>query len=132
MMPVATYTIQAKSPIGSNFFILMIKQVTQLGYMTGMNKIKKEIECIARLNELSSCIDEMLAFMLLESLITKEEIAAVKRSPDQAKSLQAHLAAVSSSNKIQLLEYQWDYLPVERLKILIVTDRNQKEFSYNF
>jgi len=97
-----------------------------------MNKTKKEIECIARLNELASCLDEILSFMLLESVITKEEIAGIKRSPDQAKSLQAHLAAVSSSNKIQLLEFTWDYLPVERLKILIVTDRNSKEFSYNF
>ena len=97
-----------------------------------MNKTRKEIECLARLQELTSSQDEILAFLLAESLITKEEIAGIKRAPDQAKVLQAHLASVSAANKMQLLEYQWDFLPVERLKVLIVTDRNSKEFSYNF
>lgn len=97
-----------------------------------MNKTQKQIECLARLQALTSSQDELLAFLLSESLITKEEIGAIKRSPDQAKSLQSHLASISSNNKIQLLEYQWDFLPVERIKILIVTDRNNKEFSYNF
>src|ERR1035438_1673728 len=97
-----------------------------------MNKTRKEIDCLARLQDLTASQDEMLAFMLAESLITKEEIAGIKRAPDQAKVLQAHLASISKDNRIQLLEYQWDFLPVERLKVLIVTDRNSKEFSYNF
>lgn len=97
-----------------------------------MNKTRKEIDCIARYQALTSSMEEVLSFLFGENLITKEEIAAIHRAPDQAKNLQAHLAAISAANKVQLLEYHWDFLPVERIKILIVTDRNSKEFSYNF
>ena len=97
-----------------------------------MNKVQKQTECLKRLQELTTSQDEILAFLLAESVISKEEITAIKRSPDQAKTLQAHLAMISSTNKVQLVEYEWQFLPIERLKVLIVTDRNSKEFSYNF
>jgi hypothetical protein len=72
--------------------------------------------------------EELLAFLVQEYLLSKEELKAIKNSPDQGKLLQAKLALLSEERKIQLLEFEWSILPVERIKINIVTDRGFKEF----
>jgi len=97
-----------------------------------MNKTRRQIDCLQRLEELTTSREEIFAFLFADNLITKEEVKSIKSSSDQAKALQAFLAHISRENKIQLLEYEWHILPVERVKILIVTNRNSKEFSYNF
>jgi hypothetical protein len=65
-------------------------------------------------------------------LILKEEIKGIRSAPNKAKDLQAKLSNLSKEGKLQLLEYEWNLLPVERIKISIVTDRVSKDFSYNF
>jgi hypothetical protein len=94
-----------------------------------MRNTKREIECLKRLQELSPVYEELIAFFMQELLMTKEELKIIKSSPEQGKLLQAKLASLSVENKIQLLEYEWSILPVERIKISIVTDRGFKEFS---
>lgn len=97
-----------------------------------MNRKSDEIKCLSRLDTLTPSYDAILDFLLGENLITKDEVKAYRSAADVAKVLHTHLAATSKANKLQLLEYSWEILPVERIKILIVTDRNNKEFSYNF
>ena len=93
---------------------------------------KREIECLARLNDLNGAVDDVLQFLLSEKLVTKEEIKFIQHSSDQPKNLQATLKKLSSTDKLQLVEYEWTILPVERIKIHIVTDRATREFTYNF
>lgn len=97
-----------------------------------MNKTRRQIDCLQRLEELTTCRDEIFAFLFDEKLITKEEIKDIKSTSNPSQGLHVFLAKLSSDNKIQLLEYEWQLLPVERIKLLILTDRNNKEFSYNF
>ena|SRR5579884_4264038 len=98
-----------------------------------MARISKEIECIARLEEISGGSQDMiLEFLTQESLVSKEQRKAMLSSSDVAKAIHTHLASLQRDNKLQLLEYEWIVLPVERVKITIITDRNSKEFSYNF
>lgn len=97
-----------------------------------INKTKREIECISRLQGLSLAIDDILGFLLSESMITKEQIKHLRSSADQAKMLHSYLLNLSKENRLQLLEYEWQVLPVERIKILLISDKNSKEFSYNF
>lgn len=93
-----------------------------------MRNTKREIECLKRLQELSPVYEELIAFFLQENLLSKEELKVIKTSPDQGKLLQAKLAALSDERKLQLLEYEWSLLPVERIKVNVVTDRGFKEF----
>lgn len=93
-----------------------------------MRNTKREVECIKRLQQLTPMYEELLAFLVQEYLLSKEELKAIKNSPDQGKLLQAKLALLSEERKIQLLEFEWSILPVERIKINIVTDRGFKEF----
>lgn len=97
-----------------------------------MSNQRREIECIARLQSLDSSVENILVFLLGEGLVSKEQIKTVKGSPDLAKDVQKLLAGLSQTGKLQLLEYEWHILPVERIRIHIVTDRNNQEFAYNF
>jgi hypothetical protein len=92
----------------------------------------KEIESLARLNELISAYDSILEFLLAENLISREEVKAIKSSSETPKVLHTKLAHLSKTLKLQLLEYEWVVLPLERVKITIVTDRDSKEFSYGY
>ncbi len=96
------------------------------------NKRSKEIECLMRLDELNAIYDEILDFMNKEDLITRPEAVAIRSSSEIPKMIHAKLQTLSKANKIQLLEYEWVILPMERIKIVVVTDRNSREFSYGF
>ena len=93
-----------------------------------MRHTKREIECLKRLQQLSPVYEELITFFLQEKLISSEELKIMRQSPEQARLLQAKLAILSSEQKIQLLEYEWVVLPVERIKLVIVTDRGHREF----
>jgi hypothetical protein len=71
---------------------------------------------------------ELIAFFVQEKLITEEELKALRQSPEQERTLQAKLASLSAEDKIQLLEYEWTILPLERIKLNIVTASGHREF----
>jgi hypothetical protein len=95
-----------------------------------MRNSKREVECLKRLQELSPVYDELLQFLDQEFLISKEELKVIKNSPEKSKLLQAKLALLSDERKLQLVEYIWQVLPVERISVTIVSERAMKEFAY--
>ena len=101
-----------------------------------MNKnqdtIRKEIECLSRLNSINSGMNDILEFLLSDKLITKEDIKSIAASSDRSRMTQTLLTRLSSEDKLQLLEFNWILLPIERINIIIVTKQTHKEFSYNF
>lgn len=96
-----------------------------------MKNTNKEIQCLARLDELMATNGTIMEFLVAEDLMTKEQRKGLLASSDVAKSLQTYLAAMKGK-QLQLLEYEWVVLPQERLKVTIITDRNSKEFSFNY
>lgn len=94
-----------------------------------MKSSKREIECLKRLQELSPVYDELKAFLVQELLLSQEELRVINIGPDQAKLLQVKLQNLREDRKVQLLEYEWTLLPVERIKLLLVTDRGMREFA---
>ena len=96
-----------------------------------MSKTNLEIKCLARLDELIASNDTIMEFLVAEELMSKEERRFMGKSADVPKILQAFLAKMKGK-QLQLLEYEWILLPEERLKVTIITDRNSREFSYNY
>ena len=96
-----------------------------------MGKASREIECLMRLDELTPSYDGILEFLQSEDLLSREESKAIRSSSEIAKRLHTLLAVLSKTNKLQLLEYEWIMLPVERIKVMIVTNRASKEFSWD-
>jgi hypothetical protein len=97
-----------------------------------MNRASREIECLAKLDSLTPSYDGIIEYLHSEDLLSREEGKAMRSSADVAKVLHTKLASLSKSNKLQLLEYEWVVLPVERMKITIITDRMSKEFSHGY
>ena len=96
-----------------------------------MNKIRREIECLNRLQQLTGQLFEIILFLKEEGLMDDNHIRTVKGSSDTSKDLQAMLRELQVKGKLQLLEYTWNVLPVENIIVYVVTDRNQREFVYN-
>ena len=93
---------------------------------------KREIECLMRLQELSSAFSEILYFLVDEKLITADHAKSVQQNSDKARSMHTCLHELNKQEKFQLMEFTWEILPIERIKINLVTDRNSREFTWNF
>lgn len=87
--------------------------------------------CLQRLQEMTNQLGDILVFLKQENLIDEQKIKSVTTSPEYPKELQVILRDLQVRQKFQLLEYEWNLLPVENIRIFIVTDRDQKEFIYN-
>lgn len=96
-----------------------------------MSKVKREIECLNRLQEMTGQLEDILSFLKQESLVDDNQIKSVKLSADHAKEIRGILQDLKMRQKLQLLQYEWSVLPVETICITVITDRNQKEFSFN-
>lgn len=90
----------------------------------------KEIEFLTRLQQLTHQLEDILFFLKQEGLIDDVQIKSVKSSPDHPKDVHKMLSTLKISGKLLLLEYTWEVLPIERMKLLIITERNSKEFIY--
>ena len=87
-------------------------------------KTKREVECLQHLHNHTPVFEEIIQFLGKEYLLTAEELKAIRTSPEKAKLLQGHLAHLSQNRTLQLLEYVWEILPVERIRITIVSNQN--------
>lgn len=96
-----------------------------------MSKAVDEINCLKRLNERTHQLDDILMFLKQEEIIGDNEPRVVRQSADKEKELYKLLNSLKKTNKVQLLQYEWSILPVENIRIHIITDRNQREFTYN-
>jgi len=99
--------------------------------MSTGNKLKREIECLSRLQDLTGQLGDILQFLKLENLVDDNQMKSVKLAADHAKEVQGILRDLQLAQKLQLLEYEWSVLPVENITITLVTDRNKKEFSFH-
>ena len=69
-------------------------------------------------------------FLLDERLIKKEELTDLDRPEEKAKYLVNTFDHFLEEELVMLIDWEWVILPIERLKITIVTDNLQKEFTY--
>jgi hypothetical protein len=104
-----------------------------------MSKRRTEVDCLERLNDRVNALDDIMSFLVEEGLMDLENIKTIKGSSTPAVLLHTYITAVHkdsehrfSRNSLQLLEYEWHILPVERIKITMVTDRATRDFTYNF
>lgn len=94
------------------------------------NKTNK-ILCLQRLQDVTGQLPDILEFLKQEQLIDDVMMKSVKQSSDYAKEIYTILSDLQVRNKLQLLEYEWNVLPVENILLTIITERNQREFTFN-
>lgn len=90
----------------------------------------RKIEFLNRLFKLAACYDEMLDFFKNEKLISDFQLDSLKNDSDKAKYIVEMLENLKQHDKLLLLDYEWQILPIERLKLTVITERVSKEFGY--
>ncbi len=93
---------------------------------------QKHVDMLARLMKLTNCQEDLVDFMKHEKLITGGEIGELLMEHDKAKYICKLLFEAQSNEKLQLLSFDWVVLPVERLRLKLVTDMSTKEFVYHY
>jgi len=92
---------------------------------------KRHYNCLARFMQKDEMFfDNIREFLIDERLIKKEELTNVDRPEERVKYLLNTLNRIQKDELVMLVDWEWMLLPVERLKITIVTDNLQKEFTY--
>jgi hypothetical protein len=84
-----------------------------------------------RFQDRTQNLSEIIEFLKNEKLISDAQIKAIKQGSDFCKEVQNILHLLQGNEKLQLLEYEWNILPTEHIKILIVTDRAQRDFRFD-
>jgi hypothetical protein len=96
-----------------------------------VKKQNKQIECVLRfMKKNEAFFMEITDFLIDERLMKREELTNIDRPTERAKFLVDKLQKILDTEAVMLVDWEWIVLPVERLKILIVTDTQQKEFAY--
>lgn len=96
-----------------------------------MSQVTNQILCLQRLQDTTGQLEDIIQFLKLEQLVDDNQMKSVKLSADRAKEVQQILRNLQVTNKLQLLVYEWNVLPVENICISIITERNQRDFSFN-
>lgn len=91
-----------------------------------------KLQFIERLLKLSHCTDEMMQFLVNDKLLNDQEVQAIRNAVDQPRLILSTLEGLKKQDKLLLLDFEWLLLPVERLKLTLITEREKREFVYNF
>jgi hypothetical protein len=71
-------------------------------------------------------------FLMSEKIIDLPTLHELAAASDKGKLLLQLIESAVVADKIQLAEYNWEFLPQERLRLKLVTSMNTKEFSLNY
>lgn len=90
------------------------------------------VDCLKRLCKMSGCYAEIVQFLLDEKIIDQPTLIQLGMEYDKETSLCEILFKSSKQEKIQLLDFEWSILPVERIRLKIVTDMSTVEYTHNY
>lgn len=89
-----------------------------------------KIDCLDRMFKLAQNMGELVNFLYDEKLINRNDVESVGKEPDKARAVYELLKRLKDEDKLLLLDYEWTILPVERIKVSIVTEVVAREFTY--
>lgn len=92
----------------------------------------KEIECLARLFKLTNCYEDFVDHLLDEKILSADRITDLKLELNKPKFLYETLKEAEKEDKLLLLSFDWALLPVERIRVRLVTTRNSRDFTYHY
>jgi hypothetical protein len=95
-----------------------------------MSILNNKIECIKRLIKLDHH-HELTSWMIEAKIVTVDALKANSKSDQYvAELIYLTLKQACTDEKIILLDYEWTILPKERIKVLIITEKESQSFIY--
>jgi len=92
-----------------------------------------KLECLQRLSKKTSCLREMTGFLVQEKLINRTQEKTIytnKNSQLIIREVHNLLTSLLDEEEVQLVDYMWNILPVEQIRITIVSDNEKREFTF--
>jgi hypothetical protein len=76
-------------------------------------------------------VEEWMDFLLEDKLMDVADITVFRLEKDKALWIHSLLNQAKKAERVLLFDFEWSLLPIERIKVTVVTSRNSKEFVYN-
>jgi hypothetical protein len=91
--------------------------------------ILNKIQCTKRLIQFAAS-EDIISWMNDNKLIDIEKWKTADSHQLKAEVIVTALLKASDSGKLHLVDFEWSILPIERIKITVVSEREKVEFSY--
>jgi hypothetical protein len=92
--------------------------------------MNKKIECIKRLIKKNNAYLEICEWLLERKLITDLQIESHTRLDERAQLIFNILEEAVERPDFQMIDWEWQVLPLELIKITCITETEVKVFSY--
>ncbi len=92
--------------------------------------MNRQIECMARLMAIDGSLDDVVDFLIEEKIIDASVLPYYKREPNKPLFLWTLIS--NAKEKVMLFDFEWSILPIERIKITIVTNSTSKTFGHRY
>ena len=95
--------------------------------------MRKKIEFLNRLFDTIKCRNDVLQFLKEEKLIDDNLMQAVlhEHHTQHAPRIAGMLDELQRADKLQLVDYEWQILPKELVKLTLVSKTSKKDFTYS-
>lgn len=94
--------------------------------------MNKRSECIKRLLALTGCYTEICEWFVENKFAEQITLESFTREQERADHILEELLKLERDDKLILLDFVWTVLPLEQIKIIVVTHKDMKEFTYGF
>lgn len=94
-----------------------------------MSILNNRIECVKTLIHKNGYHD-LLEWLEDNKLLDKEKWKTADSLQLKSELIVKSLATAENEQKLLLLDYEWSILPLQIIKIICVTEKEKKEFTY--
>jgi hypothetical protein len=89
----------------------------------------KELECIKRLVQ-KGYYHEIANWLIESKFIHGGDIQTLSRDLERAEFIYRKLKHLEEEGKLLLLDFEWQILPLEFIKLMCTTEHEEKLFTY--
>jgi len=92
----------------------------------------KQLRCLEALLKYQNNFSEIVIWLEKSHLITASDVIRLKnfKEIERGVELTRLLNDLESNENVQMIDYLWNYLPKEQIRITIVTKAEVKDFTY--
>jgi hypothetical protein len=89
-----------------------------------------KIRFLDEMNRKSGLFSELAAFLIAEKIATALEVHEILAKPGDFRAAEFYVLMRRCESTMQMVDWEWALLPVEVMKLIIVTHNGVKEFAW--
>lgn len=97
-----------------------------------MSLQRKKVECLATYFKKTESMESFIEYLKDEKLYNEDTFHGLDRFDEKVRTIYNILEQGVKDEKILLLDYHWQILPIHQIKIQIITNRSKRDFLYGY